>query len=115
MVKYFVAFLRRYYETPNEAFRLDCNLFADHLERQQEIEQFWLDSLGLPQTCLRKSTVTSTQSTAKRSVVTGFRTELSAFVCTPPRSSRASTERSRNTAASSGRSGSDDGGGEARR
>jgi hypothetical protein len=57
MVKYFVAFLRRYYETPNEAFRLDCNLFADHLERQQEIEQFWLYSLGLPQTCLRKSTV----------------------------------------------------------
>ncbi len=42
---------------PAEAFRLDCNLFADHVERQYEIEQFWLDALGLPQSCLRKSTV----------------------------------------------------------
>ena len=57
MVAFFGAFLRAYYDVPDEGFRLDCNLFADHLERQQEIEQFWLDKLGLPQTCLRKSTV----------------------------------------------------------
>ncbi len=30
---------------------------ADHVARQREIEQFWLDLLGLPRTCLRKSTV----------------------------------------------------------
>jgi hypothetical protein len=33
------------------------HLFADHLARQREIEQFWLDTLELPQSCLRKSIV----------------------------------------------------------
>jgi hypothetical protein len=57
MVAFFAAFLRAYFEVPDEAFRIDCNLFADHLERQREIEQFWLDILHLPGSCLRKSTV----------------------------------------------------------
>jgi transposase-like protein len=57
MVRYFVAFLRRYYEIPDKAFRLDCNLFADHVGRQHEIEHFWLKTLELPSSCLRKSTV----------------------------------------------------------
>ena len=57
MVRYFVEFLRRCYAVPDTAFRIGCNLFADHVERQHEIEQFWLDTLGLPATCLRKSTV----------------------------------------------------------
>lgn len=34
-----------------------CNLFADHLERQSEMEQFWLGVLDLPASSLRKSTV----------------------------------------------------------
>ena len=34
-----------------------CNLFADHLERQREIERFWLAALDLPANCLRKSIV----------------------------------------------------------
>jgi hypothetical protein len=37
--------------------RVTCNLFADHAERQREIESFWLRELGLPKTCLAKSTV----------------------------------------------------------
>jgi hypothetical protein len=57
MARYFVAFLRTYYDVPDEALRITCNLFADHAERQREIEQFWLDTLGLPASCLRKSTV----------------------------------------------------------
>jgi hypothetical protein len=57
MVEFFVAFLRAYYGLSDKDFRLDCNLFADHLDRQQEIEQFWLDTLELPRSCLRKSTV----------------------------------------------------------
>jgi hypothetical protein len=36
---------------------VSCNLFADHKERQQEIEDFWLAELGLTRTNLRKSTV----------------------------------------------------------
>ena len=35
--------------------RASC--FQDHEARQQEVEQFWLDTLELPQTCLRKSVV----------------------------------------------------------
>ena len=57
MVRLFGAFLRTYYELPDAAFRIDCNLFADHVERQYEIERFWLETLGLPRSCLRKSTV----------------------------------------------------------
>jgi len=57
MVRSFVDFLRTHFAVPNCAFRVDCNLFADHVERQQEIEQFWLKTLGLPSSCLRKSTV----------------------------------------------------------
>jgi hypothetical protein len=34
-----------------------CYLFADHLERQREVEDFWLRRLGLPTSCLRKSIV----------------------------------------------------------
>lgn len=34
-----------------------CNLFADHLERQREIEDYWLARIGLPRACLRKSMV----------------------------------------------------------
>jgi hypothetical protein len=57
MVRYFVSFLRTHFRVADEAFRIDCNLFADHLDRQREIEQFWLNMLELPPTCLRKSTV----------------------------------------------------------
>ena len=34
-----------------------CNLFADHLPRQREVEQFWLETLRLPPSALRKSIV----------------------------------------------------------
>jgi hypothetical protein len=57
MVAFFGRFLRAYFNVPDESNRIDCNLFADHLEREREIEQFWLDSLELPNSCLRKSTV----------------------------------------------------------
>ena len=57
MVSYFVRFMRTQYDVPDDRFRLDCNLFADHIERQREIERFWLDTLDLPASCLRKSKV----------------------------------------------------------
>jgi hypothetical protein len=34
-----------------------CNLFADHVERKDEIERYWLERLELPPSCLRKSIV----------------------------------------------------------
>lgn len=57
MVRLFSRFLRQCYQVPDEAFRVDCNLFADHVAKQREIEQFWLDTLELPLPCLRKSKV----------------------------------------------------------
>ena len=53
----FVRFLRDCYGAPVDRIAVTCNLFADHVERQHEIEQFWLDTLGLPRTCLRSSIV----------------------------------------------------------
>jgi AcrR family transcriptional regulator len=57
VLRFFVAFLRRFFDVPDEQFAVTCNLFADHLDRQREVEQFWLDTLGLPASSLRKSIV----------------------------------------------------------
>jgi hypothetical protein len=57
MVRFFVRFLRQYFNLENQNIRISCNLFADHLARQREIERFWLDRLELPQESLCKSTV----------------------------------------------------------
>jgi hypothetical protein len=57
MVRFFLDFLRRFYGVDDSGVRITCNLFADHLERQREVEDFWLATLGLPRSCLRKSIV----------------------------------------------------------
>jgi hypothetical protein len=57
LVRLFVEFLRRFYAVADDRFRVTCNLFADHIERQREIEQFWLETLGLSRSSLRKSIV----------------------------------------------------------
>ena len=57
MVLLFLEFLRTYFDVQDEAVRIDCNLFADHEQRQHEIEAFWLEFLRLPPNCLRRSTV----------------------------------------------------------
>lgn len=54
---YFVNFLRQYFNVPDAKFGVACNLFADHVARQREIEDYWLESLGLPRSSLKKSTV----------------------------------------------------------
>jgi hypothetical protein len=57
LLRLFVAFLRRCYDADVSRIAVSCNLFADHLERQRQIEDFWLRTLGLPRSCLRKSIV----------------------------------------------------------
>jgi transcriptional regulator with XRE-family HTH domain len=57
MVAFFLRFLRECYQVPNDRVRVACNLFADHISRQHEIEQHWLDVIGLPRTALTKSMV----------------------------------------------------------
>ena len=57
LLKLFVEFLRREFDVARDSITLRCNLFADHLDRQREVEQYWLDRLGLPASSLRKSHV----------------------------------------------------------
>jgi transcriptional regulator with XRE-family HTH domain len=57
MARFFVKFVRTYFGVAPHEIRLTCNLFADHVERQREIEDFWLTVLDLPATSLCKSTV----------------------------------------------------------
>jgi hypothetical protein len=57
LVSFFADFLRNEFDVRDDRFRLSCNLFADHLERQQQIEDYWLSRLKLPRACLRKSVV----------------------------------------------------------
>jgi transposase-like protein len=57
ILRLFVHFLRVYFDVPDRQLRVTCHLFADHVERQTEIEQFWLDVVQLPRSCLCKSHV----------------------------------------------------------
>ena len=57
LLAYFARFLREQFGVADSAMVVSCNLFADHLERQSEIEQFWLTQLGLSAHSLRKSVV----------------------------------------------------------
>ena len=57
VLRMFLRFLRQCYGAPVERVAISCNLFADHIQRQREIEDFWLRTLGLPRSCLRKSIV----------------------------------------------------------
>ncbi|MFL5953538.1 MAG: hypothetical protein ACJ76I_05465 [Gaiellaceae bacterium] len=57
LVAFFVSFLRRHFEVESSRIRLACNLFADHLARQREIEDFWLGRLELRRDSLRASTI----------------------------------------------------------
>ncbi len=57
MARFFVEFIRGFFDINSERLRVTCNLFADHRARQREIEDFWLSTVGLPRSCLCKSTV----------------------------------------------------------
>jgi transcriptional regulator with XRE-family HTH domain len=57
LLAFFARFLRQHFGVSDSAMRVSCNLFADHLERQTEIEEFWLAQLELPRSSLCKSVV----------------------------------------------------------
>jgi len=50
----------------DDRIRVYCHLFADHVSKQQEIEQFWLDVVGVPRTALRKSMVNNYSRLSRR-------------------------------------------------
>jgi len=57
LLVFFASFLREHFGVSDDMFRIYCNLFADHLDRQVAIEDYWLARLELPRLCLRKSVV----------------------------------------------------------
>jgi predicted transcriptional regulator len=57
VIRLFARFLRDCLQVPDHQMRVTCHLFADHVDRQREIEQFWLDTVALPRSCLCKSFV----------------------------------------------------------
>jgi transcriptional regulator with XRE-family HTH domain len=57
LLVHFAEFLRVHFDVAPASMRLACNLFADHIERQREIEAFWLQRLQLPPSSLTKSMV----------------------------------------------------------
>ena len=57
LVVVFVEFLNREFNVQPESIAVRCNLFADHLERQRQVETYWLARLELPASSLRKSQV----------------------------------------------------------
>lgn len=56
LLKFFVRFLRKYFDVNDSEFSLYCRYYTD-LVREGEPEEYWAEILGLPKTCLRKSTV----------------------------------------------------------
>ena len=68
MVKLFIRFLRNYFDIQPADIRISCHLFADHLERQRQVERYWLDVAGLPSQSLRKSVVNVIRGAASASV-----------------------------------------------
>jgi hypothetical protein len=65
LLRVFADFLRRFFGVRSDEILLRCNLFADHADRQAEVEQFWLDALGLPRSSLRSSAVNVASSASK--------------------------------------------------
>jgi transposase-like protein len=66
LIAFFVQFLREHFAVRDCDLRIKCHLFADHLQRQEEVEQFWLDLLGLARSNLQKSYVNVYSRASKR-------------------------------------------------
>ena len=69
LIALFLRFLRAHFAVSSSDVSIRCNLFADHLGRQRDIESFWLTRLALDRSCLRRSSVNrySKYSQKKRS------------------------------------------------
>jgi transposase-like protein len=66
MMRFFVDFLRRFFDLADHEFRVSCNLYADHASRIHEVENFWLDVMQLPRSCLLASTVNHYSPVSRR-------------------------------------------------
>lgn len=66
MVRFFLNFLVSELGVQRERVRIDLNLFADHVDEQRRIELHWVETLGLPEGCLRAITINRYSSYSQR-------------------------------------------------
>jgi hypothetical protein len=65
MLRFFLRFLRESYGVSDEAVRLIVNCHLGNGLSLDQIERWWLAELGLPQSCLRASTVNRASRASK--------------------------------------------------
>lgn len=66
MILYFLYFLRNCMGVLNEAVIIRINCYLGNGVTQAEIEQYWLDLLNLPKTCLGKTTINNRPSSSQQ-------------------------------------------------
>lgn len=68
MMAFFTRFLRECFGVPDSAITIRLNFYTGNGHTQGEIEQHWLEAVGLPRSSLRKHTIDHlpTSSSGKR-------------------------------------------------
>lgn len=66
MLAYSARFLRTQFGVRSSEMVIRCNLFVDHVERREEIEDVWLERLGLSRISLRASTINTYSKCTKK-------------------------------------------------
>jgi hypothetical protein len=61
----FMRFLRQYFQLSDEKFSISCNFYECNGLDTKTIEEFWLNSLQLPRSCIRKHTIKTFQPKQK--------------------------------------------------
>lgn len=54
MMQLFISFLRSIFDISDEEMTIRLNVYADSDERVREVEDYWLEALALPRSCLRR-------------------------------------------------------------
>lgn len=57
MLKYFISFLKKYFSVKDEDIWVGCHYYNSNGLSNIEVERYWLEKLGVPQTSLRKTSV----------------------------------------------------------
>ena len=65
MIKFFCELLQEFFCVPNEKVKIHINCYTD-MHDLETIEQFWVDTLGLTESNLRKPTVNNRPISSKK-------------------------------------------------
>lgn len=59
MMRLFIRFLREELDVSNDNMAIKITCHVDHPDEIRQVEQYWLDLLNLPESCLRKTQIKS--------------------------------------------------------